>query len=132
MRPDTKRPVPGGRGWSVPRILTALLSLGFLAQFGCGASPDASPIGDQTQAPPAESRLCSAPEPSGGAFSEERMTVKLRDKAPDGDTSIPLKVPVGDAALDDVDASDDFRLSSAVALARFPTPRCVPRPISPQ
>ena len=43
------------------------------------------------------------------------MTVKLRYKEPDGDTSRLIEVPVTDAGWSWADASDDFAFGAAVA-----------------
>ncbi|HWE40200.1 MAG TPA: VWA domain-containing protein [Isosphaeraceae bacterium] len=50
-----------------------------------------------------------------GPASDELLTVFLRYKAPDGDTSKLLERPVVDAGLDVSRASDDFKFASAVA-----------------
>jgi Ca-activated chloride channel family protein len=62
-----------------------------------------------------ESRYVTAPGPADGAAGDELMTVKLRYKAPDGDESTLIELPVVDRGLDYADASGDFKFSSAVA-----------------
>jgi len=48
--------------------------------------------------------------------SDEWLTVKLRYKAPDGDTSTKMEVPVSGAPVAWEAATDDFRFASGVAL----------------
>jgi Ca-activated chloride channel family protein len=52
---------------------------------------------------------------STGAYSDELMTLKLRYKAPDGDTSLLLSTPVKDTNAHWGEASEDFRFASSVA-----------------
>jgi Ca-activated chloride channel family protein len=47
--------------------------------------------------------------------SGDLMTLKLRYKQPDGDTSTKLEVPVADAGTSYAKASEDFKFASAVA-----------------
>jgi len=56
-----------------------------------------------------------APDPDHVIDTGELMTVKLRYKEPDGDTSRLIEVPVTDAGLALVDASDDFVFATSVA-----------------
>lgn len=56
-----------------------------------------------------------AGEPSEAADSGELMTVKLRYKQPDGDTSKLIEIPVVDQAWTLDDASDDFVFAASVA-----------------
>ena len=67
---------------------------------------------DEDLPAPPESRYVSPPE---HVASDELLTVNLRYKAPDGDDSTLVEVPVWDAGLDYADASADFKFSSAVA-----------------
>jgi Ca-activated chloride channel family protein len=53
--------------------------------------------------------------PSGAAASGELMTVNVRYKAPQGDTSTKLSVIVADSDKPIAQASDDYRFSVAVA-----------------
>ncbi|QDV32995.1 von Willebrand factor [Tautonia plasticadhaerens] len=65
---------------------------------------------------PSESRYISPPDPAAGhVASDELLTVNLRYKAPDGDDSTLVELPVVDAGLDYTDASPDFKFASAVA-----------------
>ncbi len=57
----------------------------------------------------------SRPTPNPATASNELLTVKLRYKAPDGDTSQLLSVPVTDDGKNFADRSDDFRFAAAVA-----------------
>lgn len=50
------------------------------------------------------------------AASDELLTVNLRYKQPDGDTSTLMRVPVEDTARSWEETSDDYQFSSAVAL----------------
>jgi len=56
-----------------------------------------------------------AGEPSEAAETGELMTVKLRYKQPDGDTSSLIEIPVVDLAWTLDDASDDFVFAASVA-----------------
>jgi len=49
------------------------------------------------------------------ASSNEMLTLKLRYKAPDGDTSAEIKFTLKDAGAEFAQASEDFRFSAAVA-----------------
>jgi Ca-activated chloride channel family protein len=53
--------------------------------------------------------------PSEAAKSPELLTVRLRYKEPDGDTSKPLEVPVVDKGAKLDQSSEDFRFAAAVA-----------------
>jgi Ca-activated chloride channel family protein len=48
-------------------------------------------------------------------MSNELLTLKMRYKAPDGDTSMKLEWPVTDSGHKFADASDDFQFATAVA-----------------
>jgi Ca-activated chloride channel family protein len=52
---------------------------------------------------------------SGAAGSGELMTLKLRYKQPDGDTSQLIEVPVRDSGASYAKASDDFKFAASVA-----------------
>ncbi len=54
-------------------------------------------------------------EVSDAADSDEMMTLKLRYKQPDGDTSTLVEIPVSDDGDDFEDADDDVRFAAAVA-----------------
>lgn len=54
-------------------------------------------------------------EPSAAADSEELLTLKLRYKQPDGDTSTLVEFPVVDDGLAFAEADDDVRFAAAVA-----------------
>jgi Ca-activated chloride channel family protein len=54
-------------------------------------------------------------KPTEAADSEELMTLKLRYKQPDGDTSTLVEFPVVDDGLDFAEAEDDVRFAAAVA-----------------
>lgn len=53
--------------------------------------------------------------PAEGAASDELLTVRLRYKQPDGDTSREIRVPLKDAGTTFDDASSDFQFAAAVA-----------------
>jgi Ca-activated chloride channel family protein len=53
--------------------------------------------------------------PSAASNSNDLMTVKIRYKAPDGDTSSKLSFPVADADRSAEGSSDNFRFSASVA-----------------
>jgi Ca-activated chloride channel family protein len=55
----------------------------------------------------------TAPQPTEAAGSGELMTVKLRYKRPDGDTSVRTDIPIPASA--DTEASGDFRFAAGVA-----------------
>ena len=57
----------------------------------------------------------SDPQPTDAADSDEMMTLKLRYKAPDGDTSTLVEFPVTDDGGTFDDAEKDFRFTAAVA-----------------
>ena len=48
-------------------------------------------------------------------LSAELMTVKLRYKQPDGNTSTKVEIPVKGKVLDLDETSDNFRFSAAIA-----------------
>ena len=54
-------------------------------------------------------------KPSAAAASGELLTLKLRYKQPDGNTSQLLEFPVRDGGQEPSRASTDFRFASAVA-----------------
>jgi Ca-activated chloride channel family protein len=97
---DTKDAGEIGAGHTV----TALYEL-----IPAGESIDDIPTVDplKYQAPPAE--LAEA------ADSGETMTVKLRYKEPDGDTSKLLEFPITDGGMALADAPDDFIFAASVA-----------------
>ena len=49
------------------------------------------------------------------AASDELLTIKIRYKAPDGDTSKKLEFPINDAGQTFAQSTDDFKFASAVA-----------------
>jgi len=51
----------------------------------------------------------------GSEFADELLMVKLRYKAPDGDTSTLIEHPVTDAQQDFTAMSEDFRFAASVA-----------------
>ncbi len=57
----------------------------------------------------------SEPKPTDAADSDEMMTLKLRYKAPDGETSTLVEFPVTDDGIEFVDADKDVRFAAAVA-----------------
>ena len=69
-----------------------------------GVLPDIDPLKYQTE-----------PNPSPAAECGELMTVKLRYKEPDGDTSKLIEFPVTDDGLTLADMSDDFVFAASVA-----------------
>jgi Ca-activated chloride channel homolog len=64
-------------------------------------------------AAPPESKYVSSTQQTSA--SDESLTVKLRYKLPDAESSVPFDLPVVDAGKDYPEASDDFRFASAVA-----------------
>ena len=52
--------------------------------------------------------------PEGAKASPEIMTIKLRYKLPDSDTSVPMETPVYNKVLDIKETSDRFRFSASV------------------
>jgi len=98
---DTKDAGEIGVGHSV----TALYEL-----VPAGQEPPAS------AAPPAtESRFLEKPQPSSRAYSGEAFVVRMRYKAPDGDTSQLLEFPARDGGADLSMTSTEFRFATAVA-----------------
>ncbi len=74
------------------------------------------PAGEELDSPTVDPlKYQTPPETATKYESGELMTVKLRYKEPDGDTSRLLEVPVTDAGLSLADASDDFAFGAAVA-----------------
>ncbi len=69
-----------------------------------GTIPSVDPLKYQTPA-----------QPNAAAKRGELLTLKLRYKAPDGDTSKLLEFPVTDKGAKFSDSSSDFRFASAVA-----------------
>lgn len=57
----------------------------------------------------------SVPRPTAAAANSETLTVKLRYKAPDGDTSQLVEFPVTDGGKSFTDADIDIRFAAAVA-----------------
>ena len=57
----------------------------------------------------------SAKPTSEGATSDELLTLKIRYKQPDGDTSTKLEFPISDAGGSFAEATDDFQFAAAVA-----------------
>ena len=57
----------------------------------------------------------AAPAPAAGAASDEMLTVKLRYKQPDGETSTRMEYPVKDAVRAFDRADNDFKFAAAVA-----------------
>ena len=57
----------------------------------------------------------ATPRPQPPEVSDELLTLKMRYKAPDGDTSKKLEWPVKDDAKAFADASDDYQFAAAVA-----------------
>jgi Ca-activated chloride channel family protein len=68
-----------------------------------GSAPDVDPLEFQKPAKP------------DGEGRDESMIVKLRYKAPDGDTSKLIKRGVTDEGASETQASDDFKFAAAVA-----------------
>jgi Ca-activated chloride channel family protein len=54
-------------------------------------------------------------KPTEAADRDELMTLKLRYKQPDGDTSTRVEIPVANRSVDFQKASDDIRFAAAVA-----------------
>jgi Ca-activated chloride channel family protein len=74
------------------------------------------PVGVPYEAPAVpESKYTGERSPSGAAASGELLTVRLRYKAPDGDTSTGFEVPVRDTGTRFHEADDDLRFAASVA-----------------
>ncbi|MBV9925428.1 MAG: VWA domain-containing protein [Acidobacteria bacterium] len=74
------------------------------------------PAGQKLENPGVDELKYSRPaEVSQGANASELMTVKLRYKEPEGDTSRPLNVGVPDRQASFRNASDNFKFAAAVA-----------------
>ena len=98
---DTKDAGEIGAGHTV----TALYEV-VPAVTAAGGSPRVDPLKYQRQ---------PAPEPAPATGSAEMLTVKLRYKEPDGQTSKLLEFPLTDAGAAFANASEDFKFASAVA-----------------
>ncbi|MFQ5495374.1 MAG: YfbK domain-containing protein, partial [Phycisphaerae bacterium] len=74
---------------------------------------------DQNDADPAAATaihgVANVAKPTTAALSGEMLTVKLRYKEPDGDTSKLIQVPVTDGGATLADSSDDFAWAASVA-----------------
>ena len=74
------------------------------------------PAGRRLENPGVDELKYQRPAPAPpGAGADELLTVKLRYKEPDGDTSRPLNVGVPDSAASFQNASDNFKFAAAVA-----------------
>ena len=74
------------------------------------------PAGAEVPAPDVDPLKYQKPtRPARGDASEELMTLKLRYKEPDGDTSELIEVPVVDAGRAYRRASEDFKFAASVA-----------------
>ncbi|HEX7312879.1 MAG TPA: VWA domain-containing protein [Pyrinomonadaceae bacterium] len=74
------------------------------------------PAGQKLENPGVDELKYSRPaEPTQGANTSELLTVKLRYKEPDGDTSRPLNVGVPDRQASYHNASNNFKFAAAVA-----------------
>ncbi len=109
FRDDTKDAGEIGAGHGV----TALYEIKLVGDDTAGEVGGAEPLKYQPQPKPASQ---PAPAPEADAdVSRELLTVKLRYKEPDGDTSRLIEVPLADAGKAFEDASADLRFASAVA-----------------
>ncbi|HYR06440.1 MAG TPA: VWA domain-containing protein [Longimicrobium sp.] len=74
------------------------------------------PVGVNTPVPGTDPLRYQQVQPRpGAAASEELLTVKLRYKAPEGESSWLIEQPVRDRGLELARTSDDFRFAAAVA-----------------
>ena len=74
------------------------------------------PAGVEVPAPDVDPLKYQRPaRPARGDASDELMTVKLRYKEPDGDTSELIEVPVADTGRTYQRASEDFKFAASVA-----------------
>jgi Ca-activated chloride channel family protein len=80
-----------------------------------GASESAEPSSETVVGSVDPLKYQAAPELTDAASSGEVLTLKLRYKKPDGDTSRLLEFPVRDAGLSLDDATEDFKFAAAVA-----------------
>jgi Ca-activated chloride channel family protein len=71
--------------------------------------------GEELDLPDVDELKYQEPSEPAGEHGDELMTVKLRYKQPDGDTSTLLKVPVENADTSYVEATNDLQWASAVA-----------------
>jgi Ca-activated chloride channel homolog len=78
--------------------------------------PAGQPVTDAPAVDPLKYRAAADAAKRAGGETAELLTVKLRYKQPDGETSSKLEFPLTAAALDRVgEASRDFRFAAAVA-----------------
>lgn len=82
-----------------------------------GKKVDVAPVDDlkYQKAATADAGDSTTPRPQPPETSDELLTLKMRYKAPDGDTSKKLEWPVKDDAQAFADASDDYQFAAAVA-----------------
>jgi Ca-activated chloride channel family protein len=74
------------------------------------------PVGATTQVPGTDPLRYQQVQPRpGAAASDELLTVKLRYKAPEGESSWLIEQPVRDRGTELARTSDDFRFAAAVA-----------------
>jgi Ca-activated chloride channel homolog len=74
------------------------------------------PAGVEVPAPDVDPLKYQRPvRPARGDTSDEVMTIKLRYKEPDGDTSELIEVPVADTGRTYQRASEDFKFAASVA-----------------
>jgi secreted protein with Ig-like and vWFA domain len=79
-------------------------------------APTSQPAVDELKYQPSATAQSAKPQAGiGTPSSKELLTLKLRYKAPDGDKSTLMEVPVTDDGKSFARASDDFKFVSAVA-----------------
>jgi len=81
-----------------------------------GAPMDVPPVDALKYQRPATATAAAAPLPADVPGSRETMTVKLRYKAPDGDVSQLISVPVTDKETKFAEAPSDLKFATSVAM----------------
>jgi Ca-activated chloride channel family protein len=96
--------------------VTALYELILVGQESDAMPPEVDALKYQPQAgEPGDADAAGEPG-DGGSVRDEWLTVKLRYKLPDQETSIPLAVPVVGSQADFAAMPDDYRFAAGVAL----------------
>jgi Ca-activated chloride channel family protein len=78
-------------------------------------TPSVDPLKYQPESPSPQSSEEAITQRSSGPASTELLTLKLRYKLPDADTSTKVEFPITDSSGSFADASDDFQFAAAVA-----------------
>ena len=94
--------------------LYEVVPAGTAAKGAADERPSVDPLKYQKPAQPAATATATTTTAAGG-HSGELLTLKLRYKQPDGDTSALIETPVKDAGQTFAKASRDFKFASSVA-----------------